>query len=268
MSFSAADKKGWRIAAFPGEYKRELTLLSAGFIPDLASWNVKNCIQQFWVLWYNFAPGASCISGGRSCGLTPDKVILIPPLTPYSGKLDFTVPHFFIWFQTSAPFNAPEGCVLEIPAKPYREQLEQIIEYDSRTALRLANLAERLLLDIPEEFFNSKQSGRHKIVEQAVDFITRNSGMVNNTEIAEQLNISTSRFSHLFKHILGISPQNYCRQMRMSRAEKNLLIGNGIKETAELCGFADRFHFSKEFKKLHGMSPGKWLKQFSKPPEA
>ncbi len=264
MSFSVTDKKTWRIAAFPEEHKRSLILLSSGFVPELAIWNVKNCIQQFWVLWYNFAPGASCISGGKCHELTPDKIILIPPHTPYSGKLDFTVPHFFVWFQCSAPFDAPENRVLEIPVEPYRKQFEQVIEQDSRTVSRLANLAERLLLDIPEEFFQGKRSSNSQTVEQAVEFIIRNSGAVTNAEIAEHLGISSSRFAHLFKSTLGISPQRYCLQIKMSYAEKNLLIGKDIKETADMCGFADRFHFSKEFKKFHGISPGKWLRQFSK----
>lgn len=264
MSFSVTDRSNWRSGTFSGEYTHDLSLLSAGFIRNLASWNVTNCIQHFWVLWYNFAPGATCISGGRKIKLTPDKIILIPPHTPYSGKLDFEVPHFFIWFQTGAPFDSPESRVLEIPAEPYRKQLEDATLQDERTPLRLTNLASRLLLDIPEDFFQTPQKHNPLPVEQAVDFIIRNSGMVTNAKIASELNISVSRFAHLFKNVLGISPQRYCLQLRMSKAEKNLLIGTGIKQTAELCGFADRFHFSKEFKKFHGLSPGKWLKQFDR----
>ena len=40
--------------------------------------------------------------------------------------------------------------------------------------------------------------------------------------------------------------------------------GMDIKSAAEACGFADRYHFSKEFKKHHNSPPGKWQKTYRK----
>ena len=47
----------------------------------------------------------------------------------------------------------------------------------------------------------------------------------------------------------------------MSIAADNLLRGMSVEQTAELGGFANRFHFSREFRKHYGLAPGKWLKQ-------
>ena len=264
MSNPAVCDKTWRLENIHTEPQEELRLIHAGFVRKLSDWKVVSSIQNFWVLWYNFAPGAVCVSGEKTYELVPDKIILIPPRTLYSGSQKFPAPHLFVWFQANFPFNMPESRILEIPAEPYRKQLEQATWLNSRTGFLLKNLAGRLLLDIPESFFQQHDSRNSKAIEKAISFIVKKSGVVSNTEIARHLNISESRFLHLFKDELGMSPQRYCLQVRMSNVEKLLLQGVTIKQAAESGGFADRFHFSKEFKKYHGLPPVKWLKQFEK----
>ena len=264
MSFFVNDRKTWRAGHFRKEQSEELRLLNAGFVSSLDSWKDSCCILNFWVMWYNFSPGAACLSGGKRYELTPDKILLIPPRTLYSGELGHPLPHLFAWFQTSYPFDTPENRILELPAAPYLRELELATVFDDRTFLRLKNLVGRLLLDIQENFFNKKLSRNSKTVEQAINFIISSDGKVNNCEIAKYLSISESRFSHMFKEELGISPQRFCLQVRMTRAEKLLLLDFPVKQVAEICGFADRFHFSKEFKKYYGLPPAKWMKQFEK----
>ena len=264
MSYFVNNKKTWRAGHIRKEQSEELRLLNAGFVSSLDSWKVNCCIQNFWVMWYNFSPGAVCFSGEKSYALTPDKIILIPPRTLYSGELEHPLPHFFVWFQASAPFDAPENRILEIPAAPYLKELELATQLDDRTFPRIKNLVGRLLLDIPEKFFNKKMSRNSKTIGQAISFIIANDGKVDNSDIAKHLHVSDSRFSHMFKDELGTSPQRFCLQVRMNRAERLLLQNYPVKQVAETCGFADRFHFSKEFKKYYGLPPGKWLKQFEK----
>ena len=62
---------------------------------------------------------------------------------------------------------------------------------------------------------------------------------------------------------MGMSPQRYCLQVKMAVADQFLHLGWSIEDVASACGFADRYHFSKEFKKYQGVSPGKWQKLFS-----
>ena len=83
---------------------------------------------------------------------------------------------------------------------------------------------------------------------------------MSNAEIAAELHLSPTRFSHLFKAEMEISPQRYCHQVRMYKAIQMLQEGHDIKTTAENCGYADRYHFSKEFKRYHNTTPGKWLR--------
>jgi transcriptional regulator GlxA family with amidase domain len=68
-------------------------------------------------------------------------------------------------------------------------------------------------------------------------------------DIANQVNLSASRFRHLFKQEMGISPNCFLRQLRLERA-KHLVMGSflTIKEIAAQVGINDISHFVKDYK--------------------
>lgn len=76
-------------------------------------------------------------------------------------------------------------------------------------------------------------------------------------QIAQSVPISTSHLNRLFQKTLHASPMQYVIQLRLEKAT-SLLKGKPeitIKETAQLCGYTDTYHFSKLFKKHVGVSP-------------
>jgi AraC family transcriptional regulator of arabinose operon len=75
-------------------------------------------------------------------------------------------------------------------------------------------------------------------------------------EIAKGLNISSSRFRHLFKRELGMSHREYQRRLRLMQARQ--LVANSflsIKEIAYIVGINDMSHFSRDYKALYGETP-------------
>ena len=75
-------------------------------------------------------------------------------------------------------------------------------------------------------------------------------------EMARVVNLSATRFSHLFRACVGLAPLKYLRLIRMQKAGELLLTtGSSIKEVAFCVGISDVSHFVRHFKKVHGVCP-------------
>ena len=76
-------------------------------------------------------------------------------------------------------------------------------------------------------------------------------------QLAELVNISPSRFRHLFSAQLGIGPAQYLRHLRLRRArlllERTFLT---VTEVMPLVGYNDPSQFSRDFRRCHGLAPG------------
>ncbi|HZI17092.1 MAG TPA: helix-turn-helix transcriptional regulator [Pyrinomonadaceae bacterium] len=81
---------------------------------------------------------------------------------------------------------------------------------------------------------------------------------LNNSPIllAQEVNLSESRFRHLFKNETGMSPTQCLKQMRMREARRLLdETFLTIKQVRLRVGINDKKQFSTDFKKTYGCSP-------------
>ena len=79
---------------------------------------------------------------------------------------------------------------------------------------------------------------------------------LNMADLAVRVNLSPSRFRHLFTSQTGLAPARYLRRMRLRRAR--LLIERSflsVKEVMALVGYNDPSHFTRDFKQFHGVLP-------------
>jgi AraC-like DNA-binding protein len=75
-------------------------------------------------------------------------------------------------------------------------------------------------------------------------------------ELAQAVNLSVWRLSHIFASDVGKSPIHYLRELRMDRAK--YLLGTSflsVKEIAHHVGMKDESHFIRDFKKVYGEPP-------------
>lgn len=105
-----------------------------------------------------------------------------------------------------------------------------------------------------------KGMGRESlIVAQARDYIE---GIYNSnfslSNLARHCNISPYHLLRVFKDAIGVPPHVYLKQVRIRRAKKLLEQGMSLSLIAQEVGFADQSHFSRQFKQITGLTPGKY----------
>lgn len=71
--------------------------------------------------------------------------------------------------------------------------------------------------------------------------------------------MSAAQLRRLFSAHLQTTPRDWLRRQRIQRAQ-DLLLRQGVtvSAVAEACGFSDIYHFSREFRRVVGLSPTAW----------
>ena len=78
---------------------------------------------------------------------------------------------------------------------------------------------------------------------------------------AEHFGYGRTNFFKKVKHLTGMTPNDYIRQLRMTAAAELLKDERlTVAEIAYKVGFDDQYYFSKAFKQYFGMPPTKYRK--------
>jgi AraC-like DNA-binding protein len=79
------------------------------------------------------------------------------------------------------------------------------------------------------------------------------------SEVATHVGISHDHLRHEFRAVRKKSLIGYLNEIRIERA-RTMLIHSGLSlsQIAGMCGFKDEYYFSAVFRKLAGLSPGKY----------
>ncbi len=75
-------------------------------------------------------------------------------------------------------------------------------------------------------------------------------------EMARSVNLSSSRFRHLFKAETGSTPAQYLKSLRMRGARELIeMTFLTMKEVMSVVGVRDKRHFTEDFKRAYGLTP-------------
>ncbi|WP_455272064.1 AraC family transcriptional regulator [Rhizobium herbae] len=96
-------------------------------------------------------------------------------------------------------------------------------------------------------------------IRRACDFLQAHSDrQVNSDELETVTGLDRFTLARHFRSNLGTSPHRYLVMRRLERARAMIGSGRSLVEIAFETGFADQAHFTRHFKKTHGMTPGRW----------
>lgn len=151
---------------------------------------------------------------------------------------------------------------LEYGADDYLTKPFSIAELQLRVKNRLRQ-QERLrtkfsgsLLPLKTENITELNALDRRFIDKLNDFVLKHiDGEIDVTLLANEIGLSTSQLTRKLKIMLGITPANFIKNIRMNVAFELLKEGYTVSETSWKSGFGEPAYFSKVFKKHFGFLP-------------
>lgn len=142
-----------------------------------------------------------------------------------------------------------------------RDQLRKLhIEHKRRHWSAISLNREYLTELVPQiESMNSQQAWLTKIAYH----IRRDYGCAEfgTAAMARVLHMSERSFQRHFKQLTGTTFKHHLIECRLAYAQRYLLAGYRVTETALACGFNDPSYFSQRFRAQFGLSPTQFIEQ-------
>lgn len=229
-----------------------------------------------WLLIFTVAGAGRLHSGGAEISAKAGSVIAFEPgaLQSYSTDSEAGVwhilwshflprPHWTPWLrwpdydQGLMRVQLPGGTV----QRAVRSAMEDSVRLCRRQLLDLGiNALERALL-----WIHSFQAERvlDERIRTAAAFMTETVRQpLTLAQLARRCGLSVSRFSHLFREQMGMSPQHYMEELRLARAAQFLRSTSlTISEISAETGYANAFYFSNRFKRRFADSPSAYRRR-------
>ena len=137
--------------------------------------------------------------------------------------------------------------------------MEIIKREDLNSILERKNIALNMILKLNQRQEAREKHRRGSSIEKIITYMRENyKKELSVSECARRANLSETHFRRLFKQHTGRSPKEFLISLRISEAKELLSRGASIKETALLVGWEDEFYFMRIFKKINGISPGRF----------
>ena len=147
------------------------------------------------------------------------------------------------------------------PDYPFSAE-QNLFEFDVQTS----GLLTQLIMECISSAGTSSKSQRiPPMVSDIRSYLTAHyNEKVTLERLASQFNLDPYYLQKLFKRYMGQSPMEYIIYLRMNRAKSLVRTSNmSISEIAYTVGIDNISHFTRQFKKQEGMTPGQYRKFWS-----
>ena len=145
-----------------------------------------------------------------------------------------------------------------------RDEMLYIVNHNDASPLHLTGHL-YLFLDALRESSDQRKDiagikSKESYANAAVTFIEQNYQRdIGVEDIAGFCGLNRSYFGKIFKDIMAVTPQEFLIQYRMAKACQLLKNSSlSIGDISARVGYPSQLHFSRAFKKVHGLSPRQW----------
>lgn len=125
-----------------------------------------------------------------------------------------------------------------------------------------AALAEALLANDPGAATSARGrplKAAYREADLARQFLDAHSARNVTSEALEEVSgLDRFTLTRQFRAIFGTSPYNYLVMRRLDHARRLMAAGQELTDAALGAGFADQSHFTRQFKRTYGLTPGRW----------
>ncbi|WP_104381267.1 AraC family transcriptional regulator [Sphingobacterium sp. HMA12] len=221
-----------------------------------------------------------CVDGSGIVGvdhreyiLEANEFILIPANTPHFYHANYTMPWTIYWMHFHGSHTAL--IIAEIYKKVQKEhnklafdgELVQIFNRYCRLLQRgySKEILNYISMSLPNffsgylfpELFKNIETTDTDVVDISIAFLQQNIGnRLGLKEIADNVHLSVSHFSKLFKNRTGYSPIEYLNHLKIQKACYLLQFSEKrVSIISYELGFEDQYYFSRLFKEHMGVSP-------------
>lgn len=104
--------------------------------------------------------------------------------------------------------------------------------------------------------YHLQQRGQLHEIIRAVEYVHQNlDKSMSIDDLADIVNMSISGFHKKFKEVMHLSPLQYAKSIKLNKAQHYIMEGKSVSEAGFMVGYNSSAQFSREYKRLFGISP-------------